>query len=251
MSLEQLDDHKFLLSIDATGKKNLLCSDFMLFGNAGVFSYEMLFFEGVTKITFDVSETGFEKAAFIDMKANGIESFAFCEDIGDELISVLNTLKLYAGGIGRNGIVGLFDTHTPDYLAEINREFIKWGHNWDVQKRETEDFVIDERLIKSGDFFPVLRLDGLDPMVMYGTGSRVGHTTVALWFEEFGKRELYIVESQAGVPYWPVDRIQRTKYRNWVRLAKEASFLSTHLPLSEEKRAQFNETAATEAFYEL
>jgi len=36
-----------------------------------------------------------------------------------------------------------------------------------------------------------MRLDGLDPMIMYGTGSKIGHNTMALRFDG----ELYVVES--------------------------------------------------------
>lgn len=53
-----------------------------------------------------------------------------------------------------------------------------------------------------------MRLDGLDPMIMYGTGSHSGHTTTALRFDG----ELYIVESQDAW-YWPVHRIQRTPFK--------------------------------------
>jgi len=47
-----------------------------------------------------------------------------------------------------------------------------------------------------------MRLDGLDPMIMYGTGSRSGHSVMALRFDN----ELYIVESQDAW-YWPTHRI--------------------------------------------
>ena len=56
--------------------------------------------------------------------------------------------------------------------------------------------------MKSGDYFAVLRLDGLDPMIMYGTGSHSGHSVMALRMDG----ELYIVESQDAW-YWPVHRI--------------------------------------------
>ena len=52
-----------------------------------------------------------------------------------------------------------------------------------------------------------MRLDGLDPMIMYGTGSRSGHSVMALRFDG----ELYIVESQDAW-YWPTHRIQRTPF---------------------------------------
>jgi hypothetical protein len=50
---------------------------------------------------------------------------------------------------------------------------------------------IDESLVKSGDYFAVMRLDGLDPMIMYGTGSHSGHSVVALRIDG----QLYITES--------------------------------------------------------
>ena len=36
-----------------------------------------------------------------------------------------------------------------------------------------------------------MRLDGVDPMIMYGAGTHAGHSTMALRFDG----ELYIVES--------------------------------------------------------
>lgn len=43
-----------------------------------------------------------------------------------------------------------------------------------------------------------MRLDGLDPMIMYGTGAKIGHNVMALRFDG----ELYVVESQDAW-YWP------------------------------------------------
>jgi hypothetical protein len=41
------------------------------------------------------------------------------------------------------------------------------------------DVEVDEDLIQSGDFFGIIRLDGLDPMIAFGMGSSTGHTVVA------------------------------------------------------------------------
>ena len=67
-----------------------------------------------------------------------------------------------------------------------------------LEKRETKKVEIDPDLIGSGDFFSILRLDGLDPIIMYGTGSHASHSTMALRFDG----ELYVVESQDAW-YWP------------------------------------------------
>lgn len=81
-------------------------------------------------------------------------------------------------------------------------------------------------------------------MIMYGSGTHAGHSTMALRFDG----ELYIVESQGGW-YWPVHGIQRTKYADWIQNCKNADQHVVHFPLSPEARAKFNETAAQEFFF--
>lgn len=78
---------------------------------------------------------------------------------------------------------------------------------------------------------------------MYGSGSHAGHSVLALRFDG----ELYIIESQDGW-YWPNHGIQRNKWSDWKQWAKNADFHVSHMPLSPEARARFNETAAQEFF---
>mmetsp|Transcript_6249 Transcript_6249/g.4440 ORF Transcript_6249/g.4440 Transcript_6249/m.4440 type:complete len:115 (-) Transcript_6249:679-1023(-) len=112
---------------------------------------------------------------------------------------------------------------------------------YQLEERETKKVEIDESLIQSGDFLAILRLDGLDPIIMYGSGSHIGHSVMALRF--WDDEELYIVESQDGW-YWPNHGLQRTKFSQWMKWAEDASFNVAHLPLKPEMRAKFNETAA-------
>lgn len=76
-------------------------------------------------------------------------------------------------------------------MEEANVEFLRWSMNYNLTERKIHKVEIDENLIHSGDYIAIMRLDGLDPMIMYGTGSRSGHTTMALRFDG----ELYVVES--------------------------------------------------------
>jgi len=87
-------------------------------------------------------------------------------------------------------------------MEDANIEFMKWALNIDYEVRETQKVEINFDEVQSGDYFAVMRLDGLDPMIMYGTGSRSGHSVVALRFDG----EPYIVESQDAW-YWPAHRI--------------------------------------------
>jgi hypothetical protein len=90
-----------------------------------------------------------------------------------------------------------------------------------------------------------MRLDGLDPLIMYGTGGHVGHTVMALRIEG----ELYIVESQDGW-YWPNSGIQKNKWSDWIQWADNADFHVVHLPLNEKNRKIFDEQAAIKFFQE-
>ena len=84
-----------------------------------------------------------------------------------------------------------------------------------------------------------MRLDGLDPIIMYGTGSHIGHSTMALRFDG----ELYVVESQDAW-YWPTHGLQRTKWADWIKQAEDASFHVSWLPLKKEVAEKFDEKAA-------
>lgn len=116
--------------------------------------------------------------------------------------------------------------------------------NYDIKEREIKSYPYDENLIQSGDFISITRLDGVDPIIMYGSGSHAGHSVMALRFDG----ELYIIESQDGW-YWPRHGIQRNKFSQWIEWANNADFHVTHMPLSPESRAKFNETAAQEFFF--
>ena len=45
--------------------------------------------------------------------------------------------------------------------------------NFNLTKREVTDAVPPKTAIRSGDMFCILRLDGLDPIILWGTGARV------------------------------------------------------------------------------
>lgn len=132
-------------------------------------------------------------------------------------------------------------------MEQANIEFMQEAINYKMEKRSVNKIEFDESIIKSGDFLAVTRLDGLDEIIMFGSGSRVGHSTVALWIDEDGQRELYILESQAGW-YWPRFGIQKNKFSQWIEWAENASFNVVLLPLKKDIREKFNETAAYEWF---
>lgn len=130
-------------------------------------------------------------------------------------------------------------------MEKANLKFIKEVLGTELQERTIQKVDIDPDTINSGDFLAIMRLDGLDPMIMYGTGSRVGHNVMALRFDG----ELYVVESQDAW-YWPTHGLQRTKWADWIKQAEEADFNVTYHPLNAEQRAKFDEKKANDFFHQ-
>ena len=126
------------------------------------------------------------------MALNGMNAFLFCESVVDTIESIWNSLKCFLGGLGDDPSKKILGTHVPKYQEEGNVQFIKDVMGVTLEPRETKIVDIDPSLIQSGDFFGIMRLDGLDQIIMYGTGSYVGHNVMALRMED---DELYIVES--------------------------------------------------------
>jgi len=100
-----------------------------------------------------------------------------------------------------------------------------------------------------GDSFAIRRLDGLDPVVMLGTGGMTGHNAMVLKING----ELHVVESTDANPfghvYWPPPYgVIKTPLIQWIKQAHAAAYDFVLLPLAKEYRAKFNNTAAVEFF---
>ena len=128
-------------------------------------------------------------------------------------------------------------TAVPPYLE---REFLSFmngtmGRDYeDIKfKREIQRVDIDPETVQSGDYLPTFRTDGLNAMIMYGTGAAVGHNTMALRFDG----ELYVVESDTPV-------IRRTPWKEWLDTMEEKGYQVAYHRLSDEKRALFDEEKA-------
>ena len=98
-------------------------------------------------------------------------------------------------------------------MEKANVSMIKEVMGLELEKRPINLVDVDESLIRSGDFISIMRLDGIDPLIMFCTGSYTGHCGVLMWFPQpDGTEALYIVESQDAW-YWPTKNIQRTLFK--------------------------------------
>jgi hypothetical protein len=103
---------------------------------------------------------------------------------------------------------------------------------------------ISEDDIHDGDFFGVVRLDGVDTMLAWAMGSTTGHTTIALRIDNV----LHICESTTVDAYWPTNGIQCTPWPTWQAQCQKANMNIVHAPLNSYYRGLFNSTAAYQFF---
>ena len=117
-----------------------------------------------------------------------------------------------------------------------------------------ENLTLDPDKIESGDMLAITRLDGLDPVIMWGTGSHIGHSAIALRING----TLYICESTdknpLGESYWPPPYgIIKTPYDKWIKFAKKADYIVSILRLKSPyfEKISKNISKAIKLFYEL
>ena len=231
------------VTITSSDASSWFCYDTYFVAILNSFHVEKMDFSGKHRFTFK----NLSDEEIYDIEKNGVRIFVFCDGLVDLFADFFMTLKLFLGGFSTNPHIPIVGSHTTWYMDESNIKFLEHSIGYKMEKRPVSKVNIPESEIHSGDFLAITRLDGLDEIIMYGSGSRVGHSTMALWIEEDGKRELYIVESQDGW-YWPVGGFQKNKFSQWMEWAENASFNIAVLPLKPEVRAKFNETAAYEWF---
>mmetsp|Transcript_84665 Transcript_84665/g.168130 ORF Transcript_84665/g.168130 Transcript_84665/m.168130 type:complete len:666 (-) Transcript_84665:59-2056(-) len=225
------------LQVHVSGPKHLFCSDAYGFFtasslHAGVLPGPI----GGTK-RYAISSDNLTESEVWDVESLGVRVFFFPAGVLGTVRQILETALLF---------VPLSRKSVPPQAAQRNVDFLKRYVGIDMKERHDDgSLVLQEDDIQSGDFFGILRLDGLDPMLAWGMGSHTGHTTVALW--EDG--QLYIAESTTNSSYWPTNGIQRTPYRQWIQQARAAGFAVVHAPLSPKYREIFNEKKANAFFH--
>ena len=178
-----------------------------------------------------------------DIAAEGFRVFHFSVNEEEAMASVFETVQLFLEPEILPGVTRAAAQRNIKFL----RDYMPGGlgaHFGEERPALLRDAAVPEPSeVKDGDLFCILRLDGLDPLINWGTGGNCGHNVMALHVDG----ELCIVESQSKGAYWPKDYVQRNTFAEWIAMAKRADYNVIWLPLSEASRSRFNATAS-EAF---
>jgi len=128
--------------------------------------------------------------------------------------------------------------------AARNQYFIQQYSGFSLDNRTAGLTNLDPSLIHDGDFFGVLRLDGVDPMLAWAMGSTTGHTTLALHING----SLHVCESTTLDAYWPTNGVQCTPWATWVQQTNYADMNIDWCPLNSKYSSLFDGAKAYEYF---
>lgn len=87
---------------------------------------------------------------------------------------------MFAGGLGKNPKVYFFGSKPPLRQQQLNVDFIEAGTNYRWKERTPHYVNLSSYEVKSGDFLAITRMDGLDQIIEYGSGSHAGHSALVL-----------------------------------------------------------------------
>ena len=240
-TLKKLSKEETIIEIESYEKTYLFCNDIFIIHTSNINKLTVLSLTGKHTIKLkNLSDDDMD-----EIKLNSIKIMGFCQNMISSLKSLFYSLEAFIGGLGNNPdhIIPLFRPNIPKYQLEANLRMIDLYMNWKPEFRNESLININEKDIKTGDFIAISRFDGLDNIIMIGTGSHIGHSAVAAWIDG----ELYVIESQDGW-YWPKSGIQRTKWSDWVKYAHIADFNVAILPIRND--INFNAEKAVKWFVE-
>jgi len=241
VTYKEISKDKITLTLQNFNKTETFCSELFIFHTSNHNFFQFVAFQGEHEIVLKRINQDDKD----EIKVNGIKLYSFCSGFVNTIKSLLKTVKSFYGGLGLDP-----KAKNPKFRPTISKDqeransrVLELFNHYTPERRKDTVINIDKNTIKSGDVIVISRMDGIDPMIMVGSGGRVGHCCVCTWMDG----ELYVIEAQ-DAPYWPKAGIQRTKWDEWIKWAHNADFNVLLLPLRDEYRNKLDVEKANSWF---
>jgi hypothetical protein len=234
------------VTLVGSGPSALLCSDAFLLTTSFSLSLpvEVSTLASTQHLSF-AQWSGPEEAQ--DVALNGIHVALLPCGIAGSLTSLLNTVDLFFP----------LSLNASAEIGPLNTHFLSSRRVWSGPSGPGSPLVpygtvqdLDPSVLRSGDYLAILRFDGLDPLIAFGTSlGGTGHSAVLLWKGSGAARELWVVESTDGPNLVPPivffgHGLTATPWAKWVAMARTAEYNVAVLPLAPHLAAVFDEGAA-------
>lgn len=186
-SVRRITKDELVINLNATEKKSFFCKERLFLSLAGKHHVESIFRAKNHHIKF----MNLAPEDITDFNVAGLRMYQFCYTYTRTFFHVLGLLRLYVGGMYPHPDWPIIGSKVPWYMEDATRSFLKDAMNYENERRETQAVWLDEKDIGDGDVLVMMRMFGVDALIQWGTGSRVGHVAVASRIDG----ELYILES--------------------------------------------------------
>lgn len=241
VSFKEMGKDKITFTLENLEKIDTWCSELFIFHTSNHNFLQFVAFEGIHEIILKY----ITKDDKDEIRVNGVKLYGFCSGLINTIKSLLKTIKAFYGGLGTdpNATNPKFRPNISRDMEKANLRILELFNHYVLERRNDTVVKIDKNIVKSGDFLVISRMDGLDPLIMVGSGGHSGHNAVCTWING----ELYVLESQDGW-YWPRSGVQKNKWDDWIEWAHNADYNVILLPLKEEYRKKFDVEKANEWF---
>ena len=111
------------VDITTAKPKTSTCQEYILYGNTSFMHMEVYFgvFAGTHTIgPFEFTNEDEQK----DLDFGGIKMFQFCDGLEAAAQSMVNTAKIFVGGLGLDPNPGVMSSHVPEYQVKANLDFM-------------------------------------------------------------------------------------------------------------------------------
>lgn len=231
------------VTIVGKNPRTLLCSDAYILTNSYSLSLpvEVSALVSTQKLTLKWDTP--EEAQ--DVSLNGIHVALLPCGLVGSITSILETVNLFIP----------LSLNASD-MEGINERFLNGRGIWNGPGGPNTPLVpfntvqdLDPSVLRSGDYLAILRMDGLDPLIAFGTGfGATGHSAVCVWKGTGADRQLFIIESTDGPnifgpPIFFGHGLTQTPFDQWIALARKAQYNVAVLPLTPTLSKNFNEDA--------
>ena len=165
------------MSIESSRADGWFCSDLFFISTLDKHHIEKAFFA----TTHEVEFKNLDAEDRLDIAINGVRLFMFCDGLQDTIASAIFTAKMFLGGFN----VPFLPKITSTFSADAAIEFLQSSTGFEPEIREIQDTNVNpEEFVKTGDVVLTRTFGGLNALIMYGTGSLVGHSGIAMWIGE-------------------------------------------------------------------
>ena len=154
------DTSHITIHLELFNKSSFGCRCLLLFATANHVAINEFFDPGPHKIKFPVNWTTLSEPDQYDLERKGVRVLTMLGDLAQSVADVTETASLFECFVTKRDLK-MCEKHSLKFMKDYaGIEMTKRGEKVNEVWKD-----INESLIQSGDFFGVIRLDGLDPVL--------------------------------------------------------------------------------------